>query len=204
MRFPFPRRGHFAAIFTGIVIAAGCSSSSPPAQAFVYGTITPTTGGSCAGIQGMTEFLEIGNMGTNGVTANRVADGGANHISCSVKGSGSTFAISLSATSQSTTMGGSITLTGGDISSSSGGTNLSGIFVGTSTGGTATSTNGQYSADNCTLTYTTPEGTGGIDPGRVWAHVECDGATNGNLSVEGGGPSTCNIEVDFVFENCSS
>jgi hypothetical protein len=197
MRFSFPRRGHLAAIFTGIVVAAGCSSSSPNAQAFIFATISPTNGGSCAGISGMESFLQIGTMGTPGNPPNRIADGGPNHVSCTVKGSGSTFSISLSATSQSTTMGGSMTLSGDGISSDTGGTNLTGSFVGNIT-------QGQYMSTNCVLTYSTPEGSGGIDPGRIWGHIECDGAMNGAVAVAGGMVSTCTIDVDFVFENCSS
>ena len=198
MRFSFPRRGHLAAIFTGIVIAAGCSSSSPPAQAFVYGTITPTNGGSCAGIQSITPFLQIGQMPAPGQSdPQRVSDGGANHISCTVTGSGSAFNLHLQAESQSTTVGGSMTLDGKNVSGSSGGTNLTGSFLGTTTQGT-------YSAPACTLSYSTPEGSGGIAPGRIWGHIECDAAMNSNVNVSGGMPSTCNITVDFVFENCSS
>jgi hypothetical protein len=192
-------RGCVFPIFVGIVIAAGCSSSSPPAQAFVYATLTPTTCGSCAGIGGMTPFLQIGNMGTTGDVANRVADGGVNHISCDVKGSGSTYSISITATSQSMvtqTSAGSMVLTGNNISSS-GGTNLEGLFVGTNT-------QGQYTANNCTLTFSTPEGPGGIAPGRIWGHIDCPGATNGSAMVSGGLASTCTVDVDFVFENCSS
>jgi hypothetical protein len=200
MRFSFPRRGHLAAIFTGIVIAAGCSSSSPPAQAFIYGTIIPTNGGSCAGFQSVTPFLQIGTMGTTGDTAVRVPDGGVNHISCSVKGSGSTFSISLAATSQSTTTGGSMTLSGGGISTT-GGMNLDGVFEGNNTQG---NTQGVYQSTACVLSYSTPEGPGGIEPGRIWGHIECDGATNGQVVVAGGMASTCTIMVDFVFENCSS
>ncbi len=199
MRFSFPRRGHLAAIFTGIVIAAGCSSSSPAAKAFVYGTITGS-GGTCAGVASMEPFLQIGTMGDPGLAdPGRVSDGGSNHISCTVSGSGSTFSLSVSATSESTVtgMGGSMSLHGSNITAA-GGTGLSGVFVGTGV------TQGTYNASNCTLSYTTPEGPGGIEPGRVWGHVECDGATNGSVMVLGGGTSTCNIAVDFVFENCGS
>jgi hypothetical protein len=136
-------------------------------------------------------------MGTPGNPPNRIANGGPNNVSCSVKGSGSTFSITLVANSQSTTTGGSMTLTGSNISSDTGGTNLTGDFVGVIT-------QGQYSSPNCTLTYSTPEGSGGIDPGRIWGHIECVGAINGSVMVGGGMVSTCTIDVDFVFENCSS
>ena len=107
------------------------------------------------------------------------------------------FAIALSAKSLSTTTGGSFTLQGTDVSPSSGGTNLVGTFLGTTT-------NGQYSSATCTLTYETSEGAEGIASGRIWGHVECPGATNGNVTVAAGMPSTCDVSVDFVFENCAS
>lgn len=157
-----------------------------------------TSGGSCAPAQSMTEFLGIGSMGDPGQSnPNRVSDGGPYHVSCSVKGGGSNFSISVDAISQSTTTGGSMSLSGSGIDPSTGGMNLSGTFVGTTTGG-------QYTANDCVLTYSTPEGSGGIAPGRIWGHVECDAATNGSVLVSGGAASTCKIEVDFVFENCSS
>jgi hypothetical protein len=201
MRFSFLRRGHLAAIFTGIVVAVGCSSSSPAAQAYVYGTLTPTTGGSCAGIQSsMTEFLQVGTQGTTPSDLNsptRVPDGGPNHVSCSVKGSGSTYQISLAATSDSTITGGSLILNGNDVSPMSGVTmDIQGTFVGVAT-------SGQYEAMDCVLTYPEQSNNETIAPGRIWGHVDCAGATNHNVSV-GTAVSTCNVAVDFVFENCGS
>jgi hypothetical protein len=203
MRFSSPRRAFVPAILTGIAIAAGCSSSSPPPKVYVYGTLIPTTGGSCAGFAGsMTAFMSIGSAGPPGANEPaRVSDGGPVHVSCDVKGGGSNFQISLSVTSDSSVVGtgGSMRLDGSNISTS-GGTNLDGAFTGLNTSGT-------YTATDCTLTFpsTSAGSAGGIAPGRIWGHIDCVGATNGAATVGTNGmSSTCTVGVDFIFENCGS
>jgi hypothetical protein len=172
----------------------GSSDSGPEPQAFVYATLAPTNGGSCAGIASLTSFLTIG-TGAGGDVPTRVPNGGTTQVACSVTSTGSTYQVSLSATSDSTTTGGSLTISGTDISGTTGATDLIGVFDGVNT-------EGQYSANDCALAYATSEGLGGIAPGRIWGHLECDGATNGSVTVSGGLPSTCDVTVDFIFENC--
>jgi hypothetical protein len=200
MRFSFSGRAFVVAIASSIALAAGCSSAPPVAQAFVQVTLSPTSGGSCVGVGATTTIVSIGTpaaVGSNNPT--RVPDGGTVHISCSVKGSSPNFSISLSARSDSTVTGGSLSITGAGITSDSGnnagGMNLNGIFVGTAG-------YGEYSASDCTLTYSynNAPNVGGIAPGRIWGHVNCVGALNESSMP----PSSCNVDADFVFENCGS
>jgi hypothetical protein len=199
MRFSPPRRAFVPAILTGIAIATGCSSSSPTSKVYIYATLGPSPGmgGACSGYGTMSEFLSIGSAGPVGQDMpTRVSNGGATNISCTVKGGGSSFDIDLSVTSNSL-MGGTMELSGSGISPTTGATNLTGSFNGVNT-------SGAYSATDCILTYSTQVGPGAIAPGRIWAHVDCAIATNGDVMVGSGMPSTCAVAADFIFENCGS
>jgi len=206
MRFTTSGRVAAFAIAAAIAVAAGCSSSPPTPLAYVAVSLNPTTGGRCP-VSNTTSLISIGSMG-QAPTENsptRVPDGGIIHLSCSVKGSSPNFSIQLDAKSDSSVsgVGGVPEITGSGImftaGSNTGGANIMGTFVG--------DVYGTYAASDCTLTYSyngTPN-VGGIAPGRVWAHVSCPDATNGAVTVDqNGDPATCDVEADFVFENCGS
>ena len=68
---------------SGSLPDASADGGVPAAQAFVYGTLAPTSGGSCAGIATLTPFLTIGSAGATGSdNPMRVPNGGSYQITC--------------------------------------------------------------------------------------------------------------------------
>ncbi len=177
---------------------ASGTSSVPLAQAYVAVTLFASAGGMCVGVTSPVLLLSIGSMaGLGRDNPTRVPDGSDNdtvHVSCAVQVDGTGFDISLSARSDSSSSGGTLSITGSGITSAAGGVNLSGTFEGVDYG--------QFVFSDCALTYSYDNLTdiGGIASGRIWAHVTCPGATTTDSL---GDPSTCDIAADFVFENCS-
>jgi hypothetical protein len=193
------------------LIASACSSSPSPPQAFVKLVMSPSIGapGMCVGYASQTTIMQVGTPGmpdsVPAVAPTRVATGASSVVvSCSVHQTGTTtYAVNL-AISQgdvNAMIGTSSLIIAGTVDSSQGGTNLSGDV--------STSTGGDYHSSTCSITFSTP-GAGGepagapVAPGRIWAHLSCDGTQNPNITTQADTPSTCDAEADVIFENCSS
>jgi hypothetical protein len=114
------------------------------------------------------------------------------HVACTVSGGGGSFSVNLNASLDTVNTGGSLVITGNNISAQ-GGQGLTATFNSQSGGG--------YRATGCTLTPPNPgvpNGGAFIAPGRVWAHISCPMATRPDTG------STCDAEADFLFQNCGT
>jgi hypothetical protein len=193
-----------------VAVAAGCSSKPATARAFVNAALR--SGTSSTGACNFSASQPIVQVGTWDKTAalsdtnpTRVNDGtiqgGSVSLDCSVRPTGSTFSIGLSAQVMNTQVGGggAMTIAGSNIDPSTGGSNVQGTFA---FGGV------QYTDSNCTISYTFNGGqislannAPKIAPGRIWAHIDCP-----NASAQGpsGQNLVCDANADFVFENCGS
>ena len=121
-------------------------------------------------------------------------------IACSVHQQGDSFAINLQIAQGNLSSMGATTLTvSGTVNASTGGTNL--------TSDVSNTIAGDYHSPTCTISYSTP-GAGAspqgppVAPGRIWAHVSCPATENAGITTQSGGPSICDAEADFIFENC--
>jgi hypothetical protein len=122
------------------------------------------------------------------------AGGGVASVKCTVHPNGAGFDITLSA-EVSGPLGGSLNI-GPDTVPASGGQVL-GVSVAGGAGAVG------YSQDQCTLTYvyegnhvpTSPP----IAAGRIWGHASC---TNAGPTLPTGPVGTCDLEADFLFEQC--
>lgn len=182
--------------FTGLgalVVCAGASAcSAPPAlvTAFVATTVT------CSGGGGMT-ITQIGEV-TNAALPETSPDGTLSNghpinLQCTVSGNGQ-YSLTLYASDSNgvTSISGQAT--------SQGSTSLIGTF---SYGLTGT----PYDQSNCTLKFefennSLPAGATGIAPGLVWGHVSCPNAA-AEGQAQGSAGATCDVESDFLFENCT-
>jgi hypothetical protein len=119
------------------------------------------------------------------------------NLQCTVSGSGS-YSLTLYANDNDN---GTTTINGQGVTSQ-GSTSISGTFV-TALTGTV------YDGSGCTLTFTfpgktnmLPAGAVAIGPGQIWGHVSCPAAT-AEGQAQGSGAATCDVESDFLFENCA-
>jgi hypothetical protein len=195
--------------FAPFAAIAACSSSPPPPpETYINATLGPAfdaSGHLTCGTNIKAPVLTIG-ANPGGSTAPKTQpDGstqpnaGAVNVACSVSGS---FVVNLTAVLSATpiALGASLTITG-NVNASSGGT----VSAALSTGNF-----GNFGASDCTVTFTYNGGkiptSPVIAPGRVWGHLSCPtiGSTSGMMV---GSPSTteiCDVEADFLFENCES
>ena len=118
-------------------------------------------------------------------------------VSCTVRGS---FDVSLTA-ALGGAVGGTLVMSG-QVTASSGGSNISASF---------TSNGASYTEPDCTIAFTyegAPVPTSPpIAAGRIWAHLACPSMTNpSHLKKLADGsqvPEVCDGEADFLFDNCS-
>jgi hypothetical protein len=161
----------------------------------------------CVGYPSDTTIMQVGEPGDPNVVPavqpTRVTTGASSVlISCSVHPTGSdNFQVTLAISQGNVSGMGSSSLTvSGVVNSSTGGSNVD--------GNVSTTVGGGYQSKTCSITFNTP-GTGAspsgspVDAGRIWAHLSCDGIEDPSIAA-GGGPSTCDAEVDFIFENCGT
>jgi hypothetical protein len=162
--------------------------------------------GMCVGYPSDTTLMQVGMPGNPNVDPvvqpTRISTGAQTiQIACSVHPTGSTFSVSLQIKQGNVSINGStsLTMSATKVDPTTGAMNVQGDV--------SNSIAGDYSSSACALTFGSL-GAGGtppspsIEPGRIWAHLSCPGATNGNITTQSGGPSTCDTEVDFIFENC--
>jgi hypothetical protein len=174
--------------------------------ALVTLTASPSAPGMCVGVGPYSLVETVMQVGEpSAVTSQEptlVATGAIGvRFSCSVNPEGSSYAISLQVVEAVDVSGtGTASLTvSGVVNASTGGTNL--------TGDVSTSLPGDYHSATCTIGFSTP-GAGAspqgppIALGRIWAHLSCPAAQNLAITTASGGPSTCDVEADFIFENC--
>jgi hypothetical protein len=201
------RHAGWAGLLAACGAATACSSTTnPTADAFVSATVGAGSDPMICAFGGTPmPWLEIG----DGVGGNptRINNGGSNgdgsvDVNCTVHPDGNGFDISLSA-ELTGPMGASLIIQ----SSGSGAVTTSGGTVQASFG---SGTNGSYSSNNCTITYTY-NGTAVPDSppiaaGRIWGHVDCPAAMDTSSTKTGpdGGPTsdTCDANADFLFEQC--
>jgi hypothetical protein len=183
--------------FVGGAGISGCSAPAAPATAFVNTTVR--CGGAAAPVTNIGEIVSSALPETlpNGTIVN----GHAISVECSVSGSGSITLFANDNAEGTSTMTGSATYTSG---STAGGSSIDGTFV--------TAVTGQvYNGTNCVLTYTfngsssLPNNAVGLSAGLIWGHVSCPEAEDQGMASEdgGSGSATCDVESDFLFENCT-
>jgi len=192
------------------LVASACSSTPAQPQAFVKLVMTSSTTfpGMCVGYPSDTTVMQVGEPGDANVTPavqpTRVTTGASSVlISCSVHPTGNdNFQVTLAISQGNVSGMGSSSLTvSGVVNSSTGGSNVD--------GNVSTTVGGGYQSKTCSVTFNTP-GTGAspsgppVDAGRIWAHLSCDGIQDPSITTQSGGLSTCDAEVDFIFENCGT
>ncbi len=192
------------------LVASACGSAPAPPQAYVFlqmSADSPAAAGMCVGYPSDTTLMQIGMPGNPNAspmpTAPTRVSTGAQHtaIACSVHQEGDSFAINLQIAQGNVAGTGSTTLTvTGVVSASTGGTNL--------TSDVSNTIAGDYHSTTCSISFDTSKGAGALPagapvaPGRIWAHLSCPAAQNSAITT-GNGPSTCDAETDFIFENCN-
>jgi hypothetical protein len=181
------------------------SAVQPVPDAFVAAFVGPGSGGtSVCGYASDQTFVQIGSPvdpKPDTVTDGDVQPGsGTVSLSCKVDSSGGGFNIQLSA-EVGGSQGASFTAVG-EVSAN-GGTGIQGGFT--------SATNGTFSDENCTITFTynmqpVPVAGSPVDPGRIWGHVDCPNAKQpGTTETSDDGSlteRTCDAHADFLFENC--
>jgi hypothetical protein len=200
-----------AGLALGVGLAASaCSSTPEPAQAFVKLVVGPSISvpGACAGYPSDTTLMQVGMPGGEpndpAVQPTRISTGAQTiQISCSVHPTGSTFSVALQIAQGNVSINGStsMTITALNVDPTTGAMNVKGDV--------SNSIAGDYSSSACALTFgalgagATPP-VPSIEPGRIWAHLSCPAAQNPSIQQGNGVPSTCDTEVDFIFENCGT
>ena len=175
------------------IVSGACSSTPPTARAFVDASLASGNAGQC-NVADAAHFLVIGNntVASNPVRINDGANqGGQVHISCTVRPTGASFAIALSAELSTPVIssGGSFTITG--TVDAQGGQNIAATF---------NYARNTYTATDCTIVYDVQPANGPIAPGRIWGHLDCP-----NAQLSGSGtPVSCDASAEFVFENCAT
>jgi len=204
-------RARAAGLVLGVALVASACSSAPAApQAYVFlqmSADSPAAEGMCVGYPSATTLMQIGMPGDPNAspmpTAPTRVSTGAQHIAiaCSVHQVGDSFAVNLQIAQGNVAGTGSTTLTvTGTVSASTGGTNLTSDVSNTNAG--------DYHSTACAITFDTTKGAGALPagapvaPGRIWAHLSCPADQNSAITTQSGGPSTCDAETDFIFENC--
>ncbi len=199
----------WVALGASCVAAVACSNNSPQSpDGFVAATmgVGPMSPSTVCNFGTVTPWLTIGTA--TGGKPTTVQDGaqnaGANvSVTCTVSAVGNGFDVVLNIVQQGP-QGGSITLSspkGQGAVTASGGT-VSGSFESASLG--------DFSSDNCTISYTYQGSTVPDSPpiaaGRIWGHVSCPTAQNSSsmvMSPDGGYEARqCDGEADFLFEQC--
>jgi hypothetical protein len=142
-------------------------------------------------------YFELGSP--VGASPTRVANGGMSgggqvSIACIVESVGNGFDVSLRAAVGGAS-GGSFEVTS---PSGQGAVTTSGA-MGIQTAAMSTSANAAYQSSACTLSYTykgtTVPDSPPVTAGRIWGHVSC---------MDAAGPAgTCDLEADFLFEQCT-
>ncbi len=193
------------------LIAIACSGKPAEAQAFVNLVMSQgANAGLCTSYPSETTIMAVGEPGQpNASTPTqpvRVTTGAQTvEISCSVHPQGNVYAIDLQISQGDVSATGSSSMTvTGTVDPAIGGTNI--------TGDVSSTSGGDYSSPSCAITFYTPaagaEPAGPpVAPGRIWAHLSCPAAQNQALMVTMGMqnvPATCDVEVDFIFENCGT
>jgi hypothetical protein len=175
-------------------------------DAFAATSIQPGTSGVCSFAQ-QTAVIDVGVP--TGSPPDTVSNGGSQagaqvNVDCTVHPDNSGYDIDLNvevvgqgAMHVYSTVAGAV--------ASSGATGISATFS-KSVGGSAQS----FSATDCTLTYmyqlAPVPNPMPVAPGRIWAHVSCpDAQTMVDVLLPDGGrvPEQCDVEADFLFENCT-
>ncbi len=184
------------AIASSLLWTTACSSSPAVARAFVASQVGSANGNACV-VNGMA--LEIGSVPGVDAPVTRINNGGSDNgpisVNCRVHESGGEFQIALNTANNATVgaAGGSLEITG--TVGIDGGTNIN----------SALNTNGStFEQPDCTVTPGEFKVTNGaapappaVAPGRIWGVLSCPSAT-----LVGSTGSVCDVEVDFIFENC--
>jgi hypothetical protein len=188
------------------VATAGCGNSGPPPEdTYVNAVLKPSldamNNNLCNTSSAMTALL-IGVQGATDMDSPTTVQDGSQgvDITCTVRAG---FTVSLLALSTAGASGGGSISIGGNVASTSTGTNISAQLSGIAGDG--------FSEDDCTLAATYENGTiptmPFIAPGRIWSHLSCPNmaSTMGKSKVINGTTVTeaCDVEADFLFENCS-
>jgi hypothetical protein len=202
-----------AALALGVgLVASACSSKPEPPQAFVMLVMSASQAmpGMCVGYPSDTTIMQVGEPGNpnalpKATQPTRISTGVQSvQIVCTVHPTGSTYDVNLEISQGDMGMGSSsLTVVATNVDPTTGAMNVN--------GNVSNSRAGDYSSSACTISFNTP-GTGAspagspVEPGRIWAHLSCGEATNSAITTglgAGSGPSTCDAEVDFIFENCN-
>jgi hypothetical protein len=210
------------AIAVAVLVTAACSSSSGgvgpsdggaegspreggggnlPADAFLVATAGPGQGdaGACP-LSTKTTIMALGAAAAGHPTTVQdmtLIGNVSTSVVCTVHPDGSGFDVQVSANAGGP-MGGAFLV---DAPNTVGAVTTSGaqnLYLSI----TAASSGVSYNSHACTLTYTYEGQPVPVSPtiaaGRIWAHVSCPAAT------EGGQPSAqCDVEADFLFEQCA-
>lgn len=195
------------------LVASACSSTAAAPQAYVFLTMSSSIAspGQCVGYPSDTTLMQVGTPGDPNASPKATAPTrittGAQHIqiACTVHQQGGSFAVNLQIAQADVNGTGATTLTvSGMVDPSTGGTNLASDVFNTKAG--------DYHSTTCNVSFDTSKGAGALPagapvaPGRIWAHLSCDGTQNTDITTgtpPNTGPSTCDAESDFIFENCN-
>lgn len=185
---------------------AGCGGGdTPPLDTYVNASVRPavdSNNNNLCNVGSSTQALLIGMQGTNSMTSPATVQDGTSSVNivCTVLAG---FNVDLLALSMANMKGGSLSVQG-NVDSTSHGTNIAAQL-------SSDTAADSFSASNCTLTPTYLNGTiptsPPIAPGRIWSHLSCPQmpSTSGKSKVINGAAvtETCDVEADFLFENCS-
>ena len=195
---------------------AGCSNSPPPPpETYINATIGPardSNNNNLCTYGSAKSALQIGQVAAGSATTGSMgpipqADGSSQagapvNVLCTVAGG---FQVSLTARlgAAGSSAGGGLSVNG-HIDVDNGGTNVSASL-------SAPDTGGGFSSSACTVTFRYAGGSVPVSPpiagGRVWAHLSCPTMTSTDLMVVMIGSTQvteqCDVEADFLFENCS-
>jgi hypothetical protein len=205
------RQAGWLALVVACAVSSACSNSTTVVpEAFIAATVGPGQNGSACNLQSAAPWLKVGTpVGTPPMTEKNGTQlpGGAGtvQVTCTVATSGDGFDIALDATVGGES-GGSLVISspaGRGAVTQSGGTGITGAFG---------SPSGNYSEDDCTLTFTYENGKVPDQPplaaGRIWGHISCPHAQQDGMMVKNpadGGSETlqCDGEADFLFQECT-
>lgn len=186
---------------------AGCISL--PA-AFIRMTVTPAANAQCVyASNGPQDWLALGNAWTPIPSAEPAGTGASSSVPgvsvmCTVHPTGTGFDIDLRALQPWTSAAIQITSTpdGGVVTDAGADGGLSAIFTSSSDMGSAQlSAGGGNLGGGCAITYTyqgqVVPACSDVGPGHVWGHISCPLAWDGVSAL-----THCDVEADFLFENC--
>jgi hypothetical protein len=165
-------------------------SDAPSASPEAYARVAGANGGStCFGADAGSP-LTIGAFAPGASLPDPVIDGQPGvYVTCAIsaRSDGYDVNVRVNTSVAAATASGLLWITGHV--TSAGGQNLSATF----------GTVGQYSSQrSCTVTAPTPpNGAAFVAPGRIWGHISCP-ATGVALAQ-----AYCDVEADFLFQNCA-